>query len=99
IVIRHPERGAAIKAAEAAKFVPILNAGDGPGEHPTQTLLDLYTIYEKFGKLNNLTGVVAGDILYGRTVKSLIRGLSLYEGNTLYLLSPEELKLTREEFK
>jgi len=99
IVIRHPEQGAAIKAAEAAKFVPILNAGDGPGEHPTQTLLDLYTIYEKFGKLNNLTGVVAGDILYGRTVKSLIRGLSLYEGNTLYLLSPEELKLTREEFK
>ena len=57
IVIRHPEEGTAIKAADSAKFVPIINAGDGIGEHPTQALLDMFTIYEKFGKLNNLIGV------------------------------------------
>lgn len=99
IVLRHPEQGAALKAADVANFIPVINAGDGIGEHPTQTFLDIYTIYEKVKKLNNLTGVIAGDILYGRTVKSLIRGLSLYKGNTLYLLSPKELKLKREEYK
>ncbi len=99
IVIRHPQVGTALNAAKAAQFVPIINAGDGIGEHPTQALLDLYTIYEKFGKLDNLTGVVAGDILNGRTVHSLIRGLSLYQNNTLYLLSPERLKLTRTDFE
>lgn len=98
IVIRHPEVGTAQKAADVAKFIPIINAADGIGEHPTQALLDLYTIYEKFGRLNNLTGVAAGDILYGRTVKSLIRGLALFPGNTLYLLSPKELKLSKVDF-
>lgn len=98
IVIRHPEVGSANQAAEAASFVPIINAGDGPGEHPTQALLDLYTIYEKFQKLDNLTGVLAGDMFNGRTVKSLIRGLALYPENTLYLLSPKELRLSRENF-
>ncbi|MDP3988359.1 MAG: aspartate carbamoyltransferase [Candidatus Levybacteria bacterium] len=99
IVIRHPEVGSAQIAADFATHVPILNAGDGIGEHPTQALLDLYTIYEKFGRLSNLTGVAAGDILYGRTVKSLIRGLALYPGNTLYLLSPKELRLPKEELE
>lgn len=98
IVIRHPELGSASQAAEAAKFVPIINAGDGIGEHPTQALLDLATINDKFQKLDHLVGVAAGDILYGRTVKSLIRGLALYPGNTLYLLSPKELRLARENF-
>lgn len=99
IVIRHPQTGSVPKAAEVASFIPIINAGDGGGgEHPTQALLDLYTIQEKFGRLNNLTGVAAGDILYGRTVKSLIRGLALFPGNTLYLLSPKELKLPKEDF-
>ncbi|MBI4080659.1 MAG: aspartate carbamoyltransferase, partial [Candidatus Levybacteria bacterium] len=93
IVIRHPEVGAAKRAAEAADFVPILNAGDGIGEHPTQALLDLYTIYEKFGRLDGLTGVLTGDILNGRTVHSLILGLSLYKNNTMYVLSPKELRL------
>lgn len=98
IVMRHPETGSAAKAAQAASFVPIINAGDGIGEHPTQALLDLYTIYEKFGRLENLTGVFAGDILNGRTVHSLLLGLTQYKGNTFYLLSPEELKLSREDF-
>lgn len=95
IVLRHPQKGMAKIAADTAKFVPIINAGDGIGEHPTQALLDLYTIYEKFGRLDNLTGVVTGDILNGRTIHSLIRGLSLYKKNVLYLLSPRELSLSK----
>jgi aspartate carbamoyltransferase catalytic subunit len=98
IVIRHPKVGTARQAADAAFFVPIVNAGDGIGEHPTQALLDLYTIYEKHGKLDNLTGIVAGDLLNGRTVHSLIRGLALYKKTMLYLLSPKELALSQEDF-
>ena len=99
IVIRHPQTGAAEKATDISKTIPVINAGDGgAGEHPTQALLDLYTIYEKLGKLDHLVGVAAGDILYGRTVKSLIKGLALFPGNTLYLLSPKELKLSKEDF-
>jgi aspartate carbamoyltransferase catalytic subunit len=98
IVIRHPVAGTAKIAAETAKFVPILNAGDGIGEHPTQTLLDLCTINEKHGRLNNLVGVMAGDLLNGRTVHSLLKGLSLYKNNIVYLLSPKELKLSKEDF-
>lgn len=95
IIIRHPVVGSAKKAAEAASFVPIINAGDGNGEHPTQALLDLYTIYEKFGRLDNLVGLMAGDPLNSRTIHSLIQGLSLYKNNTIYLLSPKELQLSR----
>ena len=99
IVIRHPVLGTAKRASNAANFIPILNAGDGNGEHPTQALLDLYTIYEKFGKLDNLTGVLAGDPLRARTIHSLIDGLSLFKGNTVYLLSPKELRLTRTDIE
>jgi aspartate carbamoyltransferase len=99
IVIRHPVAGTAKIAAETARFVPIINAGDGIGEHPTQTLLDLYTIQEKEGKLDNLIGVMAGDLLNGRTVHSLLRGLSFYKKNTVYLLSPKELKLSKEDYR
>lgn len=98
IVIRHPEKGSVKKAADAAKFVPIISGGDGIGEHPTQALFDLYTINENKGRLNNLTGVIAGDLLNGRTVHSLIRGLSLFRGNTIYLLSPKKLKLKNDDF-
>lgn len=98
IVIRHPEKGAPRKAAEAAFFVPIINAGDGTGEHPTQALMDMYTLQKRFGRLDNLTALMAGDILNGRTVHSLIKGLSQYKNNTIYLLSPEKLKLSREDF-
>lgn len=99
IVIRHPVAGTAKIAAEVAKYVPVINAGDGIGEHPTQTLLDLCTIEEKHGKLDNLTGVMVGDLLNGRTVHSLLRGLSLYKKNTIYLLSPRELKLSKEDYQ
>lgn len=96
IVIRHPEIGAAQKAANAAD-ISVINAGDGAGEHPTQALLDIFTIYENCKKLDNLTGVIAGDILNGRTVHSLIKGLAKFRKNTIYLLSPKSLKLTRQE--
>lgn len=97
IVLRHPETGSASNAAKAAK-VPVINAGDGIGEHPTQALMDLYTIRNKFGSLDNLTGVFAGDILNGRTVHSILLGLSLFKNNTVYLLSPSTLKLKREDY-
>lgn len=98
IVIRHPITGSAQKAADIARFVPVINAGDGVGEHPTQALLDLYTIYDKCKKLDNLTGVVGGDLLNGRTVHSLINGLSLFKHNKLYLLSPKLLRLAKADF-
>jgi len=97
IVLRHPVSGYCKKASTAATKVPIINAGDGTGEHPTQALLDLYTIFEHTKSLSNLTGVIAGDMLNGRTVHSLIRGLSIYKNNTLYLLSPKSLKLSKSD--
>lgn len=98
IILRHPIAGHAMNAAKIAKLAPIINAGDGVGEHPTQALLDLYTIYEKHKKLDNLIGIMAGDMLNGRTVHSLIRGLSLFKKNTIYLMSPKKLKLSREDY-
>lgn len=98
IILRHPQRGAMEAAAQAAFFAPIINAGDGIGEHPSQALLDMATISEKHSRLDGLTGVIAGDLLNGRTVHSLIKGLSLFKNNILYLLSPNELKLSREDF-
>lgn len=99
IIMRHPEVGSAHKAAEAAIFSPIMNAGDGAGEHPTQALLDMYTIYEKFGTLSGLKILIGGDLLYGRTVHSLLKGLSLFPNNTVYLLSPLQLRLPSDFFK
>lgn len=99
IILRHPEVGSAQKAVDVAKFVPVINAGDGIGEHPTQTLLDLYTIHEKMGTLSGLKGLFAGDMKNGRTVHSLIKGLSLYPNNTIYLLSPRKLKLQTDLLK
>ncbi|GCE02994.1 aspartate carbamoyltransferase [Dictyobacter aurantiacus] len=98
IVLRHRISGAAKQAARAASFVPVINAGDGNNEHPTQTLLDMYTLYERFGRLDNLTGLLAGDALNSRTIHSLLRGLSLYENNTMYVLSPRQLQLSRDDF-
>lgn len=95
IILRHPKIRAAHFAAYASKSVPVINAGDGVGEHPTQALLDLYTIYERFNRLNNLIIVIRGDILHSRTIHSLIIGLSLYSNNTIYLLSPKSLKLPK----
>ncbi|GCE16580.1 aspartate carbamoyltransferase [Dictyobacter kobayashii] len=98
IVLRHRFSGAAEQAARAANFVPVINAGDGNNEHPTQTLLDMYTLHERFGRLDNLTGLLAGDALNSRTIHSLLRGLSLYENNTMYVLSPRQLQLSRDDF-
>jgi aspartate carbamoyltransferase len=102
IVLRHPDKGTAKEAAKIAKFVPVINAGDGIGEHPTQALLDMMTIEEHAKRLSNLTGVFGGDIKNGRTIHSLLKGLALYPGNTIYLLSPPSLRLERkslEEFR
>lgn len=94
IIMRHSIAGAAKRAVAAARTAPIINAGDGIGEHPTQALLDLFTIFNQFNRLNNLKGLIAGDLLNGRTVHSLIKGLSNFDKITLYLLSPKELKLS-----
>jgi aspartate carbamoyltransferase catalytic subunit len=98
IVLRHGTVGSAKKAAEAATSIPVINAGDGNNEHPTQTLLDLYTLYETFGRLDNLTCLLAGDPLNSRVIHSLMRGLSLFKHNTVYLLSPPQLRLARSDF-
>lgn len=98
IVIRHPVVGTAFKSAEVSSH-PIINAGDGIGEHPTQALLDMFTIFEKHKHLDNLKGVMVGDLLNGRTVHSLIKGLSIFKNNTIYLLSPKQLKLSTSDFK
>ncbi|MGH2508610.1 MAG: aspartate carbamoyltransferase [Ktedonobacteraceae bacterium] len=97
LVLRHPRAGAARTAAEVAQFVPIVNAGDGTNEHPTQTLLDLYTIYERFGRLDHLNGLLVGDALNSRTIHSLLRGLALFPDNRLTILTPAKLRLTRDD--
>ena len=91
IVLRHPETGAAATAARYARK-PVINAGDGTGEHPTQALLDLFTIREELGRLEGLTVTMLGDLKYGRTVHSLSRLLALY-GAKLNYVSPEVLRM------
>lgn len=91
IVLRHPEVGAAAVAARYAKK-PIINAGDGIGEHPTQALLDLFTIYEEFGRVDGLKIAMVGDLKYGRTVHSLTKLLLLYDVE-FYFVSPEILRM------
>lgn len=92
IVLRHPEIGSARRAAAAAQC-PVVNAGDGPGEHPTQALLDLYTIFKERGTVDGTTVALIGDLRYGRTVHSLARTLTLFEDTELLLVSPEELAM------
>lgn len=94
IVIRHPEVGSAAIAAKAARK-PVINAGDGPGEHPTQALLDLYTIADELKRLDGLKVAMLGDLKYGRTVHSLTRLLSLYD-TEFYFVSPEILRMPEE---
>ncbi|CAI5742499.1 unnamed protein product [Peronospora destructor] len=96
VVLRHPIKGSALVAAKATKK-PVLNAGDGVGEHPTQAMLDLYTIYTEVGDLENLKGKVVtmvGDLKYGRTVHSLSKLLAMY-GTTFNYVSPQSLKMPR----
>ena len=91
IVMRHPREGSARFASEVAR-VPIINAGDGANQHPTQTLLDMYSIRKTQGSLDNLNIAFVGDLKYGRTVHSLVMALCHYN-TTFHLVSPLELKL------
>ena len=92
IAMRHPKEGAPLVDAMNAS-VPVINAGDGGHNHPTQTLADLYTIYREKGGFENLTVGLCGDLKFGRTVHSLIAALSRYKGVKFVLISPAELKL------
>lgn len=96
MVVRHPERGAVAEFA-AATNIPVINGGDGPGEHPSQALLDLYTIQKEFSRTGKLVDgahvALVGDLKYGRTVHSLIKLLSLYKGLTFSLVCPPSLDM------
>ena len=92
IAMRHPKEGAPLVAAMNAT-VPVINAGDGGHNHPTQTLADLLTIYREKGGFENLTVGLCGDLKFGRTVHSLIDAMSRYAGVKFVLISPEELKV------
>ncbi|MBR2895245.1 MAG: aspartate carbamoyltransferase [Oscillospiraceae bacterium] len=92
IAMRHPKEGAPLVASMNTE-IPIINAGDGGHNHPTQTLTDLLTIHHEKGRFNNLTVGVCGDLKFGRTVHSLISAMSRYEGIKIVAISPEELKL------
>ncbi len=92
IAMRHPKEGAPFVASQHVD-IPVINAGDGGHNHPTQTLTDLLTISQEKGRLNNLTIGFCGDLKFGRTVHSLIKALSRYEGIEYILISPEELQI------
>ena len=90
--MRHPKEGAPLRAARYSG-IPVINAGDGGHQHPTQTLTDLMTIRRRKGRLSNLTIGLCGDLKFGRTVHSLIKSLARYEGIRFVLISPEELRV------
>src|SRR6056297_1773430 len=94
IIMRHPLEGSARYASEVAS-VPVINAGDGANQHPTQTLLDLYSIQQTQGTLDNLNIFMVGDLKYGRTVHSLLMAMSKFN-TSFYFISPEELKMPAE---
>jgi len=94
IVLRHPDSGSAEIASEVSE-IPVINAGDGTGEHPTQALLDLYTIIKKKGEVDGLEIGLMGDLLYGRTIHSLVNLLTLYKVK-VYLISPERLRIPQK---
>ena len=97
LVIRHELEGVSKFISDIVE-VPVINAGDGAGQHPTQTLLDLYTIRKEIGEIDNLKIALIGDLKYGRTVHSLSNALGLYKNVTIYLVSPPELKMPQEVF-
>lgn len=92
IVLRHYESGAASRAAAASR-VPVVNAGDGTGQHPTQALLDLYTIQKELGRLDNLLIAVVGDLANGRTVRSLCYLLAKYDNIKVYMIAPDVVRM------
>ncbi len=95
IVLRHRFEGAALYAAEVAGH-PVINAGDGKQHHPTQAMLDLYTVRTLFGAIDGLSYAVVGDLRYGRAASSFILGLSLYRPAMVYLVSPPSLRVREE---
>lgn len=95
LVIRHELEGVS-KFISDVVDVPVINAGDGAGQHPTQTLLDLYTIKKEIGDIDNIKIALIGDLKYGRTVHSLANALTLYDNVELYFVSPPELKMPQE---
>lgn len=95
IVMRHLRDGAAKFASDVSE-IPVINAGDGANEHPSQTLLDLYTILEEQGTIDNLTTAFVGDLKYGRTVHSLARALSKFKCKKFYFVAPNEIQITKE---
>ena len=95
LVIRHELEGVS-KFISDIVDVPVINAGDGAGQHPTQTLLDLYTIKKEIGEIDNLKIALIGDLKFGRTVHSLSNALGLYKNVKIYLVSPPELKMPKE---
>jgi aspartate carbamoyltransferase catalytic subunit len=95
LVIRHELEGVS-KFISDIVDVPVINAGDGAGQHPTQTLLDLYTIKKEIGSIDNIKIALIGDLKYGRTVHSLANALCLYDNVELYFVSPDKLKMPQE---
>lgn len=95
IVVRHYLEGAAKYAAEIAEH-PVINAGDGTQNHPTQAMLDLYTIWRELGEIDGVSIGILGDLKYARTVKSLIEGLTLFRPSKIYLISPPSLRPRKE---
>jgi aspartate carbamoyltransferase catalytic subunit len=92
IVLRHYEVGASERAASVSK-IPVINAGDGTGQHPTQALLDLYTIKKELGKIDGITIALVGDLKHGRTIRSLAYLLGKYKGVKIYFVSPKSLRV------
>lgn len=92
IAMRHPKEGAPFRASMYSK-IPVINAGDGGHNHPTQTMIDLLTIRQRKGRLDHLKVGFCGDLKFGRTVHSLVNSLVRYPGNEFYFISPEELKV------
>ncbi|MBF0470594.1 MAG: aspartate carbamoyltransferase [Gammaproteobacteria bacterium] len=92
VVLRHHQEGGVRRAARVSP-VPVINAGDGPGQHPTQALLDMYTIRNEFGAFDGLTVALVGDLKYGRTVHSLAYLLAKYPVKKLYLVAPEQVEM------
>ena len=95
LVIRHEYEGVSKFISDIVN-IPVINAGDGAGQHPTQTLLDLYTIKKEIGEIDNLNIALIGDLKFGRTVHSLSNALGLFKNIKIYLVSPPELRMPQE---
>ena len=95
VILRHPDKGAVKKASKYA-HIPVINGGDGTGEHPSQALLDLYTLEDKLGKVDGSIIGMVGDLYYGRTVHSLAKLLSLYKNITIYCIAPPVSPMPKE---